>query len=212
MTHSKTLIPFLLIIFISCSSGDKTNKVQPQNDIPPTDTSKTITPTSKPDKEFEETWMTFANAILASDLNTLKRISANCIRCSDCVTNTPKEDSMYNEFTKKNPDTWYDKFYSELSFIPIDKFIKEDLNLIFDPTLKSRMLDTSKIGFHNDEINKKLYDAKCIISPIDLKASKLQVAIVLVIDPSSETEGFQKAFAFIQTKQGYKFCGYSTIP
>lgn len=212
MTYFKTFILFLLIILTSCSSGDKTNKAQAQNDIPSTDTSKTITHTSKPDKEFEEAWVTFANAILAGDLNTLKRISSNCIRCSDCVTNTTKEDSMYNEFEKKNPDTWYDKFYSELSFIPIDKFIKEDLNLIFDPPLKSRMLDTFKIGFHNDEINKKLYVKKCIISTVDLEASKLQEAIVLVIDPSSETEGFQKAFTFIQTKQGYKFCGYSTIP
>jgi hypothetical protein len=211
MAHSKTFL-FLLVLFISCSLAYKTNDTKPQTNIPLADTSKTVNPVNEFDKEFEAAWTTFANAILSGDLKKVKELSSNCIRCSDCVTNTPREDSLYNKFKNKNPDTWYDKLSSELSFIPIDQFIKEDLALLFDPVLKSRMFDTSKIGFHNDEINKKLYDKKCIISSANLKNSKLQEAVVLVIDPSVETEGLQKAFAFIQTKQGYKFCGYSTIP
>ncbi len=30
--------------------------------------------------------------------------------------------------------------------------------------------------------------------------------------PAGQEEGMQKAFAFANTKQGYTFCGYSTIP
>ena len=74
------------------------------------------------------------------------------------------------------------------------------------------MLNNSKIRFHDDEVNKGLYEKTCIITSSDLKKAKLQEMFVKIVDPSLETEGMDKAFAFIQTRQGYKFCGYSTIP
>ena len=212
MTPSKTLFLLFLFIFISCSSGDKTNEAKPQINIPTKDTSKIINRITQSDKQFEETWKIFANAVLSGNLNKVKQLSTNCIECSDCVTNTPKEDSLFNDFEKKNPNTWYEKLYSELSYIPIDKFLKEDFTIIFDSFTKTRLLDSSKIRFHDDEVNKGMYDKKCIISSNDLKNAKLLEMFVKVVDPSTETEGMDKAFAFIQTKQGYKFCGYSTIP
>ena len=212
MAPFKTLFPLFLFIFVSCLSGYKTNEAKPHNNIIQIDTSKNVNLITQSDKEFEETWRKFANAVLSGDLNKVKQLSTNCIQCTDCVTNTLKEDSLFNDFEKKNPNTWYEKLYSEFSYIPIDKFLKEDLRIIFDSLTETRLLDSSKIRFHDDEVNKGMYDKKCIISSNDLKNAKLLEMFVKVIDPSTETEGMDKAFAFIQTKQGYKFCGYSTIP
>jgi hypothetical protein len=212
MRHSKTLILYLLLIFISCSSSDKNNKSKAKVSIPSTDTVKAVNIVRQSEKEFEEAWLTFANAVLSGDLNKVKQLSANCIECSSCVTNTPKEDSLFNNFQKKNPNTWHDKLYSELSYIPIDKFLNEDFTIIFNSFTKTKLLDSSKTRFHDDEINKGMYDKKCIISNTDFKKANLLEMFVKIIVPSTETEGMDKAFAFIQTKQGYKFCGYSTIP
>ena len=212
MARPKSLIPFLLILFISCSSGDKANNEKAQSDLQLTDTIQTIKSTAQSDEEFKKDWITFVNAVLAGDLKTLKGLSSGCIYCTDCVTNSHKEDSLFSDFQNKNPDTWYARLNSEFYYISIDKFLREDLTIVFDSISKSRMLNDSKIRFHNDEANKDLYAKKCIVSGMDLRNVKILEMFVKVVDPSSETEGMDKAFAFIQTKQGYKFCGYSTIP
>ena len=80
--------------------------------------------------------MTFANAVLSSDLKKIKQLSTNCIYCTDCITNTPKEDSLFNNFQKKNPNTWYDKLYSDFCYIPINKFLKEGFVIVFDSISK----------------------------------------------------------------------------
>jgi hypothetical protein len=164
---------------------------------------------SQADKEFEETWRVFVNAILADDFKKIKQLSANCIDCSICITNSPEEVAVYKEYWSSKQ---YFKKMDSAKFISIDKFIKEDLKIIFDSTLKSRLKVESKVMFHDFGIVNGTYNERCIISSSDFKKSKLQEAIVTVVDKSPEFEGFQKAFEFILTKQGYKFCGYSTIP
>jgi hypothetical protein len=164
---------------------------------------------SQANKEFEKAWRIFVNAVLADDFKKTKQLSTNCIDCSICVTNTPEEAAVYDEYWSSHQ---YFKKIDSAKFVSIDKFIREDLKIIFDSTLKSRLKVESKVIFHDYGIVNRTYNERCIISSSDFKKSKLQEAIVSVIDPSPEFEGFQKAFDFILTKQGYKFCGYSTIP
>ena len=177
-----------------------------------TETIKTIRTSPKQDEEFEKAWTKFANAVLSRNPKALAELSSACIYCTHCVTNTPKEDSLFNDFRSKNPDAWYEKLNSEYCYIPINKFLSDDFELIFDSITTSKMLKASKISYHDDGHNKGLYKNNCIAKSSELKNSKLLEMFVKVIDYSSETEGLSKAFAFIQTKQGYRFCGYSTIP
>jgi hypothetical protein len=207
----KLLILFSVIV-ISCSSGDKTNSNSSINSVPLKDTSKAPYAITEEDKEFEEAWKIFANAVLSADLKQVKQLSSSCIHCTDCVTNTRQEDSLFKKFQSENPDTWYEKLNSKFCYVPIDKFLKEDFAIVFESVGKSRMLIASKISYHNDSVNKGMYDKKCIVSSMELKNGKIMEMFVKVVDPSSETEGMSKTFAFIQTKQGYKFCGYSTVP
>jgi hypothetical protein len=164
------------------------------------------------DEELKRAWSLFSKAILFNDIQALKDLSTDCIRCSACVTNTSSEDSVFTVYRNNNPDTWYDTLYGELSYIPLQIFLEKDLRLLFDANTNSRLLDSSKISFHDDNHNKGLYIKECIIKPSDSSKADIQEVLLTVIDPSSETEGMQKGFAFVKTEKGYKFCGYSTIP
>lgn len=163
-------------------------------------------------ENIEEVWKDFAQAIVANDAKRIAQLSADCIRCSECVINTPAEDDAFNDFKDENPDSWYDKLNTELSYIPIDRFIKEDEKLIFDQAAKSRLMDPSKVKIMDDNVNKKLYEKSCVAEQSDLDEAKLKEVLVTVSGPSNKSEGIQKVFTFIDTEEGYKFCGYSTIP
>ncbi len=166
----------------------------------------------KADQEFKQAWLEFSNAILSQDLKLIKSLSSDCIFCSDCVVNTPKEDSIFKEFQEKNPDQWYDKLTSELCYISIDKFLTEDLNLIFNEKIKSRLLDKTKIIYADDNHNSKVYSIKCIIGSLQTAQCEFKEVFLTYTDPTSKIEGSQWAFAFVKTSGKYKFCGFSTIP
>src|SRR5207302_1961059 len=137
---------------------------------------------------------------------------SDCIFCGDCVTNNPIEDSSFISVEKNNPDLYYDKLYTEFRYIPIEKFIKNDLPLIFNSKIKSRMLDTSKLAFVDNEHNKNLYRKICITDTVQIDKTKHKEVLLTSVDPNDHYEGAQHAYAFILTNEGYKFCGFSTIP
>jgi len=213
MPHSKISIIYFLALLVSCSSNGNVNKEKPQTNAPLVDSSIIKKQSDFQDKEFEDAWKVFAKTVLVKDFKTIKYLSAKCIYCTDCPTNTSKEDSLFAIFRKNNPNSWYDKLYEEFSYIPIDRFLKEDFSITFEPVVESRMLDNSKTRYHIvDTINLHLFDKKCITQGSNLKNIKIIEIFVKVVDFSEETEGMSKTFIFIQTKDGYKFCGYSTIP
>jgi hypothetical protein len=213
MRYSKTFIFFLFIIVLSCSSESKTNEVAVKDSVALAGTIHTSESFTLSNKELEKSWRIFTNAVLSNNLREIKEISTACIHCTDCPTNTRQEDSLFSEYQKKNPNTWYDKLYSQFSYIPIDEFLTNDYPSVFDSVVKSRFYNQSAIRFYDvNEINMHLYSKNCIVNSSTIKESTITEIFVKTIDWSEETEGMSKVFSFLKTKDGYKFCGYWTLP
>ena len=164
------------------------------------------------DSTLKTTWTKFSKAILNKDLKAFKAMSTECVNCEWCTTNTAKEDTLFEAYKAANEKTWYDKLYTDLCFIPIDKFIGEDYDLIFTDETKSRLLNTSKLYYADNKHNFKLYDKSCIIGKNKVKDLDCKEVLLTTIDSTPKLEGAQFAFAFVKIKGQYKFCGFSTIP
>ena len=164
--------------------------------------------------ELHRAWTQFAQAVRANDLPALRQLSAACIQCTDCVTNTAAEETAFETYKDQHPNTWYDELYSSFSFIPADAFWRLDGPLIFDTKTKLRLLNPAKLRFAANDHNKAVYVAPCLILPAQVASTHVDEVLLTYLEPypSGQGEGMQKAFAFVKTKQGYKFCGYSTIP
>lgn len=161
---------------------------------------------------LQKAWLLFANAVKAGNKNEIRALSTACINCVDCLTNTPREDSINMELRQMHPDKWYDMMYRQLCFIKIGEFITDDLPIIFDEHTKARLLDPSKIVFARNDHNARLYENQCIAKAAQRRKAAYSEVLVTVIDPSASYEGSQKAFAFIKIGNSFKFCGYSLIP
>lgn len=145
-------------------------------------------------EKLRATWYRFATAVQGKDITTLKALSAGCIRCSGC-SGIPEADSPAMPYSP---------------IIPIDEFLETRLPIIFDPVAIQRAKEPSKLTFLDDSQNLDLYVAPCMHRSTTKRGQK--EVLLLVTDPSIETEGLQLAFSFMDTPEGYKFCGYSTIP
>ncbi|PSK92778.1 hypothetical protein [Taibaiella chishuiensis] len=141
-------------------------------------------------EQFKATWSRFADAVLQRDTATIRALSAGCIWCSDCKAQAPPA--------------------GDDKFIPVAQFLQHNLPVIFNDASQSRLKDPSKLTFTDDTQNRDLYQAPCMRRTERL--SRQKEVQLLVVDPSQETEGLQQAFSFMETPEGYKFCGYSTIP
>ncbi len=146
-------------------------------------------------EQFKTAWNRFADAVLAKDVALIKQLSAPCIRCSAC-----------SEQAESPADTQPD----ESRPVPISSFISDHLPSIFDAATRSRLKNTDKLVFADDSQNRDLYQAACMGRTDSL--SRQKEVLLLRVDPSPETDGLQQAFSFMETPEGYKFCGYATIP
>jgi hypothetical protein len=175
----------LLLLFMPQLCGAQSKAQIAQNNA--------VVETEKMEK-FKAAWFRFATAVQDKDKATLKSLSAGCIRCSGCGGTSLSDSS--------------EAPYSPV--IPIDEFLETRLPVIFDPVATERATEFSKLAFHDDTENLDLYFEPCMNRTATYKGQK--EVLILVTDPSKETEGFQLAFSFMETPEGYKFCGYSTIP
>jgi hypothetical protein len=164
------------------------------------------------DPELHRVWEKFAQAVRTNDLPTLRQLSAACIRCTECLRNTAAEEKAFDKYMDQHPDTGYDRLFGPLSFIPALDFWRKDAYLIFDAKTKLRLLNPAKLRFATNDHNKAGYVAPCLIVPAQAAATHVYEVFLTYNDPSEQSEGMEKAFAFVKTRQGYKFCGYSTIP
>lgn len=162
--------------------------------------------------EFQRAWKLFASTVLKQDIKSIKALSTDCIMCSDCVTNTFLEDSLFNKFQNDNPDSWYEKLNNDFRFIPVDRFIKEDLDLIFNKKVKSRLLNKSKLIYIDNNHNAKVYAKPCVIGTTPLNELNFKEVFLMIIDSTFKFEGGTWAFDFVKKNGKYKFCGCSTIP
>ncbi len=154
------------------------------------------------DVKLEKAWHLFADALISNDLQTVKALSTDCIRCFVCP---PGIDSSGTAFSIEQ-DTPYP------TLIPFDNFLKIYGPFVFGSQTISRLKDTTKLDFIDNQFNFDRYTVPCISKSSGLKDPSLKEVLLLIVDPSPEFEGAQQAFAFIETKDGYKFCGYATIP
>lgn len=134
-------------------------------------------------EQFKAAWFRFADALIAKDTALLRKLSAPCISCSIC---------------------------GDEKLVPIARFLDQGLQDLSRPDAKVRLKDSSKLHFVDDTHNRDLYQAPCMQRPDSL--SRQKEALVRLVDPSDSNEGFQLAFSFMETPEGYKFCGFSSIP
>ena len=164
------------------------------------------------DKEFSKTWKEFSNAIIQNDKATFRKLSVECIYCTECVTNTNLEDSLFNIFRENNNEIWYDTLYNRLSFISIDKFIAEDYNIIFTETVQKQLSDNTKMNALESRIDNIVNIPYCLKKELTNNYPQKKEVLITFNDKLENGEGWQIALDFIKTKDGYKFSSYSTIP
>ncbi len=176
----------------------------------PVDTAfKTSTDSKELGEKMQKSWSAFAQAVKNNNLPAVKAMATECIYCNYCLYNTDKENQVFVDSMKKNPDGWTAKITSQLQYLPVDKFMKEDFADIFAAETKAKMADKAAITFHNGNANRKTYNKLCISSRII--SSNPNFVEVVINNPSSKP-GLNRTFTFIETKAGYKFCGFSIVP
>jgi len=143
------------------------------------------------------TWKIFLKAVSSNDLKMIRSLSFERIRCLSCVDNTEKEEKEMEEFEATDPD-WYNKFYDEKVYIPVNKFCKEDYAIIFTKEFVKRLQDRKPAYAAEIMNNQKIYEVR--------------IPTLLPGELSPKHEGCLHLFQFIKTKKGYKFWGIATIP
>jgi hypothetical protein len=147
--------------------------------------------------ELVSAWKIFLKAVSMNDLQIIKDLSVDKIRCLSCLDNTEEKDKEIEKFKMTEPD-WYKKLYEEKIFIPINKFCKEDYPIIF-----------SKIFIQ------KLQNSETIYTVEHYNDENIYEVIVTTTKPGEIApghEGGQHAFQFIKKNNEYKFWGIDTIP
>ncbi|HYG38471.1 MAG TPA: hypothetical protein VD908_07635 [Cytophagales bacterium] len=162
--------------------------------------------------EVKKFWKRYVKVVKSKDFEELKAISLPKIDCRSCLDNSAKEDSAVTNFKIKNPDSWYDQLYGELVYIPIDKFIEQDFDILFDQDLLSKIKNSSKVIFISRELEKKEGQQYLTEYIEGDKIPILHEALVTTVDPSTQYEGEQVVIQFLETNLGLRFYGYTTIP
>jgi hypothetical protein len=149
-------------------------------------------------------WDAFRSAILKNDTKLITKLSINCIHCLECYDNSTEENKYISELEKNNPIK-----HSELSshiYILIKQFIDEDLKFYFN----NFTLNEKNIGWINER-NKTYFENDTTCTDFDrIKSSYLEVSI-----SNLECEGeecSQTIYSFVDTDDGYKFCGLIQVP
>src|SRR5690606_1773929 len=144
--------------------------------------------------EIESTWSGFLVVVEQKDKNGFRNFSGDTIRCYLCLENTEHEQKVL-EFLRKNDSAWYDKLYDEKIFIPINKFIEEDFDLIF-----------------TDEFVDILKRNETIFSQHEMDTTDVYEVLVTTTETSLTHEGGQHTFQFKKIDETYKLTEISTVP
>ena len=178
----------LLLIVLACTSKQSTEQqYPPKGQMSVFDTTSGKYVVSANDKKLISTWETFREAISNSDYRTLKNLSFDSVVCDDCV--------LAEGHPVMASDMFYKKYAPDL-FTSIS-------SLVFDNTEVrcSYALDSS------------YFYAYPILTTLSDKAQP-KLAVIFVSYPITDgrDEGSSGMLGFIETSNGYKFFGYSTIP
>lgn len=161
---------------------------------PPTSSSKPVKQEGGNGVQVEETkvWQTFISAVNKGNKDKFREISASTIKCFDCLENTESEGVALTQM-KMDDENWYERIYSEQIFVPIDKFMVQDYDLIFTPAFV-KILENKPPSYFLTNNNENLE------------------VVVTTVEPSAEFEGMQHVFHFRKEEGAWKFAELSTIP
>ncbi|WP_062056300.1 hypothetical protein [Aquimarina longa] len=146
------------------------------------------------ENEISQTWDDFLKIISSNDKIKFKEISNTSIRCYLCLENTSSEQEEL-EILRKTDSLWYDKIYDDKIYIPIDSFIANEFDLIFNSEFVA-ILKTKTTKFHKREIDGIEY----------------YEILVTTTDPTITHEGGQHSFQFKKVSKKWKFNDIGTIP
>ncbi|WP_430429490.1 hypothetical protein [Maribacter litoralis] len=140
-------------------------------------------------------WASFLSDLTTEDKEAFKKASAETIRCYDCLENTPSEVQHMN-LLRENDSLWYSKIYDDLIYIPIDTFIANDYDILFNPTF----------------IN-ILQENETIISSEETNGVTYAHILVTTTLPTAFFEGAQHFFSFVKNEDDvWKLNEIGTIP
>lgn len=129
-------------------------------------------------KEITQTWNSFLNSLSTNNKKAFIELSNNQIRCYDCLENTLIEEKEL-ENMRESDSLGYDKIYDSLIYVPINDFVKNDFDLIFNPEFV-KILKEKKTTFHKNTIdNVEYYEV-----------------LVTTTEPTLDHEGGQHSFQF----------------
>lgn len=174
-TNQLLILAFIVTFLFSCKN-EKKREVENQK------------------SEIELKWQEFLEVVEKKGTAEFYMLSNTTIRCYSCLENTEHERKVL-EYLRDNDTTWYDKLYDEKIYIPIDKFIEEDFNLIFD----DGFIEILKTG-------------ETIFSKREIDSVEAYEVLVTTTKPTLGHEGGQHAFQFRKEKEEFKLFEISTIP
>jgi hypothetical protein len=191
------LLHTVLVLFSFCCKGKGGNETSPGLTRNSTDRKRDASfaftfydrsgSVISPAYNLSTAWQSFVQAIQADNFLLLEKISTDCIACENCG----KEDNR---------------------FIPIENFLSSYYQSRFNLNLKSRLNDSMNVKAHYDTANLHLYFNQCVSGVKQKNSINIVEFFIKVIEGSNEFEGADVAIAFIETPDGFKFCGYSTVP
>jgi len=140
-------------------------------------------------------WASFLSDLSAEDKEAFKKASGETIRCYDCLENTPSE-VQYMNLLRENDSLWHSKIYEDLIYIPIDSFIDNDYDILFNPTF-TNILQENETIFSSEETNGITY-------------AHILVTTTL---PTAFFDGAQHIFSFVKNEDDvWKLNEIDTIP
>jgi hypothetical protein len=184
--------PFFLLLFLAACTNKQPNEQQyaPKGSLLVFDSTSGKYVVSATDKKLISTWETFTEAVSKGDLTTLRELSLDSIICHNCVS--------IDERPTMVADTFYVKHAQKL----------------FSKSFAALILDSSKIKCSYDLDSTYFYAYRFLMTASDITKPKL--AVMFVEYPALKTNGDGEhnsgLLGFLETKNGYKYFGYSTIP
>jgi len=140
-------------------------------------------------------WASFLSDLTVEDKEAFKEASVETIRCYDCLENTPSEVQHMN-LLRENDSLWYSKIYDDLIYIPIDTFIANDYDILF-----------------NSNFINILKENETIISSEETNGVTYAHILVTTTLPTAFFEGAQHIFSFVKNEDDvWKLNGIGTIP
>lgn len=140
-------------------------------------------------------WTSFLSDLEAKDKVAFKHSSEKTIRCYDCLENTPSEVQQMN-LLRENDALWYDKIYEDFIYIPIDSFIANDYDILF-----------------NQKFIHILKENETVIANENKNGVAFAHILVTTTLPTAFFEGGQHIFSFRKHEDGvWKLNEISTVP